>query len=191
MCGASCSRCDGWGLVAATLVPMRVVRTTPAALGAAATVIGVVAVLLAAPLAVAAPLALNGRYQMITYASQKAGTSPATRQRESDFSAVFTLSTSCSGTRCVATVVEGPPPGNPTIPQPTRFTWNGTEWTNTYDWMWDCLLGDGQTKQWAHATSWTSYLPQADGSFRGSWHTDIAEGPCRGSVVMPVAAVPA
>ncbi len=54
------------------------------------------------------PLAWNGRYQMITYASQKAGTSPATRQKENDFGAVFTLSTACSGGACVATVVEGP-----------------------------------------------------------------------------------
>ena len=30
-----------------------------------------------------------------------------------------------------------------------------------------------------------------DGSLRGTWHTDIAEGACRGSVVMPVAAIPA
>ena len=168
---------------------MRMVRPTPVALGVAVATIGV-AVIPVAP-ASAAPLALNGRYQMVTYASQKAGTSPAARQRESDFGATFTLSTACSATRCVATVVDGPPPGNPTIPQPTRFVWNGSEWTTTYDWLWDCLLGDGQSKQWAHATSWTSYVPQQDGSMRGRWHTDIAEGACRGSVVMPVAAFPA
>jgi hypothetical protein len=39
----------------------------------------------------AAPQAWTGRYQMVTYASQKAGTSPASRQPESDFGAVFTL----------------------------------------------------------------------------------------------------
>jgi len=150
---------------------------------------------LAAPAASAAPQPWSGRYQMTVYASQKAGTSPAARQREGDFGAVFTLSTACSVTQCVATVVDGPAPGNPTVPQPTRYLWNGSEWTTSYDWLWDCLTGDGLgaggQKQWARATSWTFYAPQADGSLRGTWHTDIAEGPCRGSVVMPVAAFPA
>ena len=135
--------------------------------------------------------AWNGRYQMVTYASQKAGTSPANRQRENDFGAVFTLSTDCSSGKCVATVIDGPAPSNPTIPQPTRYTWTGTEWQTTYDWVWDCFLGDGYQKQWSPATSWAFYQPQPDGTLRGTWHTDIAEGPCRGSVVMPVAAAPA
>ena len=174
-------------LAATTLGGMRVVWSTPAALAVAALT---AALTIAAPPAAAAPLGFNGRYQMTTYASQKAGTSPAVRQRENDFGATFTLSSTCSGTRCVATVVEGPAPGNPTIPQPTRFTWSGSAWTTSYDWMWDCFLGDGQAKQWARATSFTSYIPQPDGSLRGTWHTDIAEGACRGSVVMPVAAFP-
>ncbi len=145
----------------------------------------------AAPVAHAAPQPWNGRYQMVTYASQKAGTSPATHQREADFGAVFTLSTACSVTTCVATVIDGPKPTNPTIPQPTRYTWNGSEWATTYDWLWDCFLGDGNQKQWSKATSWAFYAPQADGTLRGTWHTDISDGPCRGSVVMPVAAAPA
>ncbi len=149
------------------------------------------AALAGAPQAGAAPQPWNGRYQMVTYASQKAGTSPATRQRESDFGAAFTLSTACSVAKCVATVVDGPAPSNPTIPQPTRFTWNGSEWTTTYDWQWDCLVGAAGQKQWAPATSWSFYAPQPDGSLRGTWHTDIAAGPCRGTVVMPVAAFPA
>ena len=164
--------------------------------GAAAWVVaGVVTTLVAAlgvaPAAGATPQPWNGRYQMVTYASQKAGTSPAARQRESDFGATFTLATACSGTRCVATVVDGPPPGNPTVPNPARYAWNGSEWTTSYDWLWDCFLGEGNQKQWARATSWSFYAPQPDGSLRGTWHTDIAEGACRGSVVMPVAAFPA
>ena len=139
----------------------------------------------------AAPQPWNGRYQMLTYASQKAGTSPAARQKEGDFGAAFTLATTCSVNRCVATVVDGPRPGNPTVPWPTRYTWNGSEWTTSYDWLWDCFLGNGNQKQWARATSWAYYQPQPDGSLRGTWHTDIAEGACRGSVVMPVAAIPA
>ena len=169
---------------------MQVGLTTPVAI-AAAMVIAALSATGPAGAAPATPTPLNGRYQMVTYASQKAGTSAAARQRETDFGAVFTLSTACSGSRCVATVVDGPPPGNPSIPQPIRYTWNGSDWTSTYDWLWDCFLGDGQPKQWARATSWTSYTPQPDGSLRGTWHTDIAEGACRGSVVMPVAAAPA
>ena len=34
------------------------------------------------------------------------------------------------------------------------------------------------------------FKKQPDGSLRGIWHTDIASGACRGSVVMPVAAYP-
>ncbi|MGI9125430.1 MAG: hypothetical protein ACR2JM_11875 [Mycobacterium sp.] len=146
---------------------------------------------LCAPPALAAPKPWNGRYQMLTYASQKAGTSPAAHQSEADFGAVFTLATQCTVTKCVATVVDGPRPGNPTVPWPARYTWNGSEWTTSYDWMWDCYLGAGNQKQWARATSWAYYQPQADGSLKGTWHTDIAEGPCRGNVVMPIAALPA
>ena len=143
------------------------------------------------PVAQAAPKPWNGRYQMLTYASQKAGTSAAGRQRENDFGAVFTLATQCTLTTCTATVVDGPRPGNQTVPWPARYTWNGSEWGSSYDWLWDCAVGAGGQKQWAHATSWTFYRPQPDGSLKGTWHTDIAEGPCRGSVVMPVAALPA
>lgn len=143
------------------------------------------------PAAHAAPKPWNGTYQMVTYASQKAGTSAASRQRENDFGAKFTLATQCSVRECVATVVDGPRPGNPTVPWPTRFAWNGSEWATSYGWMWDCLVAADGQKTWARAASWTYYQPQPDGSLKGTWHTDIAEGPCRGSVVMPVAAVKA
>jgi hypothetical protein len=159
-------------------------RRNTSLLGAAALLVSIAL----SPPANATPAPLNGRYQMLTYASQKAGTSPASRQAENDFSAVFTLTTACTVTTCVATV-SGPRPSNPTVPWPAHFTWNGSEWTTTYDWLWDCLLGGGQ-RQYAHATSWTFYQPQPDGSLKGDWHTDIAEGACRGSVVMPVAAAP-
>ena len=59
------------------------------------------------PAAHAAPQPWNGTYQMVTYASQKAGTSAASRQREDDFGATFTLATQCSVRDCVATVVDG------------------------------------------------------------------------------------
>lgn len=146
------------------------------------------------------PKSWEGRYQLITYASQKAGTSPAARQPEKDFSAVFTLATACSFDRCVATAVleadATSQPANPTVPTPARYTWNGTGWVSSYDWLWQCNLGGSAQgpagpSQWAKATSFALYAPQSDGSLRGTWHTDISEGPCRGTVLMPVAAFPA
>ena len=179
-----------WSVAALSTPAIRSGRHRFAAALLLATVLAGVAALFPPP-ADAAPKPWNGRYQMLTYASQKAGTSAAAQQREGDFGATFTVATECSVTRCVATVVDGPRPGNPTVPWPTRYTWNGSEWTSSYDWLWDCFLGSGNQKQWARATSWAYYQPQPDGSLKGTWHTDIAEGPCRGSVVMPVAALPA
>jgi hypothetical protein len=148
----------------------------------------------------AAPKPWEGRYTLTTYASQKAGTSHASQQREADFSAVFTLTTACSFDRCVATAVqetatEQPAP-NPTVPTPARYAWNGTGWVSSYDWLWECTLGSAAQNPagptlWAKATSFALYAPQPDGSLRGTWHTDISEGPCRGTVLMPVAAFPA
>ena len=133
----------------------------------------------------------NGRYTVVTYASQKVGTSVAARQSEPDFSAAFVFSTACSVTTCVATVVDGPAPSNPTIPQPQRYGWNGDKWAMTYDWQWECFRGDGVARVFSPATSWVLYAPQSDGTLRGTWHTDIADGPCRGNVIMPIAAIPA
>jgi len=135
--------------------------------------------------------AWNGRYTLVTYASQKAGTSAAARQREPDFSAQYVFATSCSGTKCTAAVVDGPASKNPTVPVQQRYTWDGTQWRFVYDWVWDCLLGDGAQKQWSPARSWVFYAPQPDGSLDGTWHTDISDGACRGSVIMPIAAYPA
>jgi len=153
----------------------------------AAAVIGVAGCEVTMATADAAPQAWNGVYNMVTYASQKAGTSAANRQRENDFSAPFTLSTSCAAT-CVATAA-GPPSSNPTVPSPARFAWDGQQWKSMYDWVWQCSLDP--SSQWSPATSFTYYTPQPDGTLRGMWQTDISSGACRGSVVMPVAAVPA
>jgi hypothetical protein len=132
----------------------------------------------------------NGRYMLAAYADQKTGNSPAARQKEPSFSEAYDFVTSCSGGTCVATVVNGPRPTNPTIPLPLRYTWDGTRWTRIYDWQWDCFMGDGQAKVWSPARSWFYYYPQADGSLTGTWLTEIYGGPCEGSISMPVAAVP-
>ena len=132
----------------------------------------------------------NGRYTLVGFADQKTGNSRAAKQREAPFSGELTFVTRCSGGSCVATVVDGPRPTNPTVPLPERYTWDGTRWASIYDWQWDCFVGDGFPKVWSPARSWTYYVPQPDGSLRGTWLTEIYGGPCEGSVSMPVAAFP-
>lgn len=147
----------------------------------------VAAVPLSAPAQAAQPW--NGRYEMVAYSTQRAGTSPASGLYEADTTAPFTINTDCSAQVCVAIAV-GPRPANPTVPNPLRYVWTGSNWTASYDWVYSCPLGDGYHPSRSAATSWVFYDPQPDGSLKGSWHTDIAEGPCRGSIVTPVAALP-
>ncbi|ODQ89039.1 hypothetical protein BHQ18_17490 [Mycolicibacterium flavescens] len=126
----------------------------------------------------------------MTYASDKMGTSIAAAQAEPDFSAQYTLATDCSTGLCVATVVEGPAPTNPTIPQPVRYTWDGARWQYAYNWQWECFRGDGVPSEYAPARSRVFYAPDIDGTLFGTWRTEILAGACRGTVVMPVGARP-
>lgn len=157
----------------------------------------VVAVLVAVTASVAATPAAgaqaaspswNGKYSLVRYAAGKSGTSVAARQAEPTFSADYVFATACSSGTCVATATDGPTPKNPTLPQPSHYTWDGAKWVERFDFQWDCYMGEGVQKVWAPARSWAFYTPQADGSLRGRWHTDINDGPCRGTVEMPVAA---
>lgn len=132
----------------------------------------------------------TGRFSVVSYASQKAGTSPAAQQPEADFTGQYVFKTDCASGVCIATVVSGPRSSNPTVPQPLRYTWDGARWTQSYDWQWDCFMGDGVPKVWAPARSFVYYVPQRDGSLEGSWRTDILGGPCSGNVTMAVAAFP-
>ena len=145
----------------------------------------------AMPVADAAGQVWNGTYSLLRYAGEKTGTSLAARQPEPDFSDVYNFVTDCSSGTCVATVIDGPKPANPTLPLPPRYTWNGSTWVHIYEWQWDCYMGEGVPKAWNPARSVANYTPQADGSLRGSWRTDIYGGPCAGTVVMDVAAFPA
>ncbi len=157
---------------------------------AAAAALAVVIAAITAPTGAADTAAWNGRYRLFGYAAEKAGTSIAARQPESTFSAEYVVVSMCSGGQCVATLADGPTPTNPTIPHPLRYKWDGTQWGSSFDWQWECFQGDGQPVQFSAARSWTFYAPQPDGSLRGRWYTDILSGPCRGNVIMPVAAFP-
>lgn len=130
----------------------------------------------------------NGKYSLVRYAVNKSGTSVAATQIEPTFSANYVFTTACSSGQCVATATNGPTPKNPTLPQPSHYTWDGAKWVEHFDFQWDCYMGEGVSKVWAPARSWALYAPQPDGSLRGTWHTDINSGPCQGSVEMPVAA---
>jgi len=146
------------------------------------------AAVVAVPAAHAATPSWNGKYSLVRYAASKTGTSVAATQAEATFSADYVFSTVCSAATCVATANNGPKPNNPTISVPSHYTWDGSRWVERFDFQWDCYMGEGVPKVWAPATSWAFYTPQSDGSLRGTWHTDIAGGPCQGSVEMPVAA---
>jgi len=138
----------------------------------------------------AAPLKWSGRYTMVTFASEKIGTSIAARQPEADFSGQYTFTTSCTST-CVATASGGPAPSNPTVPQPSRYTWDGQQWVFNYNWQWECFRGSDVPTEFAAARSLVFYSPTLDGSMFGTWRTEILEGVCKGNIVMPVAAYPA
>ena len=151
---------------------------------------GAVTAVLTVASAVAAPPSWTGDWSLIRYAATKTGTSLAASQWEPDFSDVYTFETACDGDDCVATVVGGPAPANPTLPQPPQYTWEDGSWVHVYEWEWDCWMGEGVPKEWAPARSVAVYTPQPDGTMAGQWHTDIDGGPCDGSVIMNVAAVP-
>lgn len=157
-------------------------------LGLISAVLAATASVLGAPALHAASPSWNGKYSLVRYAADKTGTSVAAGQSEATFSADYVFSTACSATTCVATANNGPKPNNPTISEPSHYNWDGSRWVERFDFQWDCYMGEGVSKVWAPAKSWAFYTPQADGSLRGTWHTDIASGPCQGSVEMPVAA---
>lgn len=156
-------------------------------------VIGVIAAWLvagAAPVLAAPQATWSGEYSLMRFAASKEGTSLAARQGEPDFADTYRFVTSCAGGPCIATVIDGPAPANPTLPQPPQYTWDGTSWVHTYDWQWDCWQGEGVPKVWKPAHSVATYTPQRDGTLRGVWTTTIEGGPCDGTVTMKVAAYP-
>ncbi|GAC70614.1 hypothetical protein [Gordonia soli] len=140
--------------------------------------------------AAAADPAWNGQYSLKRFAASKTGTSLAARQQEPDFADVYTFVTNCAVAPCTATVVGGPAPANPTLPQPPVYRWESGSWVHRYDWQWDCYQGAGVPKVWRPAHSVAYYTPQANGTLRGVWTTTIDGGPCHGTVIMDVTATP-
>jgi hypothetical protein len=141
-----------------------------------------------APAASADQPSWNGQYAITFMVGPKSGTSMAAGDPEGQHTETYGFKSSCTGGKCTATIVSGPPPSNPTVPQPVQFTWDGSSWTQVSDFQWDCMMPD-TTIQWAPAHSTVHYTPQADGTLAGVMHTDIASGPCKGSIEINMTAV--
>ena len=139
------------------------------------------------PAALADTASWNGEYAITFMVGPKSGTSMAVGNSEVQHTENYGLRSSCASGKCVATIISGPPPSNPTVPQPVQFTWDGTSWTQVNDFQWDCMMPD-TTIQWAPAHATVRYTPQPDGKLAGVMHTDILSGPCQGWIEMDMEA---
>lgn len=140
-----------------------------------------------APVACADNPSWNGQYAITFMVGPKSGTSMAVGDPEVQHTDTYGLRSSCTNGTCVATIVSGPPPSNPTVPQPVQFTWDGSSWKQVSDFQWDCMMPDTSI-QWNPAHAEVRYTPQPDGSLAGTMHTDILSGPCQGTIDMDMRA---
>ena len=129
----------------------------------------------------------NGQYAITFMVGPKSGTSMAVGDPESQHTDTYGFRSSCAGGKCTATIVSGPPPSNPTVPQPVQFTWDGSSWRQVSDFQWDCMMPDTSI-QWSPAHADVRYTPQPDGSLTGVMHTEILSGPCQGTIDMDMKA---
>lgn len=135
------------------------------------------------PAACADTASWNGEYAITFMVGPKSGTSMAVGNPEGQHTENYGFRSSCATGKCIATIISGPPPSNPTVPQPVQFTWDGTSWTQVSDFQWDCMMPD-TTIQWAPAHATVRYTPQPNGTLAGVLHTDILSGPCQGWIEM-------
>jgi hypothetical protein len=147
----------------------------------------VVLALSLSPAASADAASWNGEYAITFIVGPKAGTSIAAGQPEGQYTDTYTFESRCSDGKCTATIIGGPPPRNPTVPQPVQFTWDGSSWTQVSDFQWDCMMPD-ETIQWSPAHADVRYTPQPDGTLSGTMRTEIASGACQGTVEMNMTA---
>jgi hypothetical protein len=140
------------------------------------------------PTAPAAAPSWNGEYAITFIVGPKSGTSQAAGQPEDQYTDTYGFSSSCTNGKCIAKIISGPAPRNPTVPQPVQFTWDGSSWIQLSDFQWDCVMPDG-TVEWNPARANVRYTPQPDGSLSGTMHTEILSGACQGTVEMNMTAV--
>ena len=135
----------------------------------------------------AEPPSWNGEYAITFIVGPKSGTSIAAGQPEGQYTDTYAFRSNCTSGKCTATIISGPPPKNPTVPQTAQFTWDGSSWTQGSDFQWDCMMPDG-TIQWNPARADVRYTPQPDGTLSGTMHTEILSGACQGTVEMNMTA---
>jgi hypothetical protein len=140
------------------------------------------------PTASADAASWNGQYAITFMVGPKSGNSMAAGQPEGQYTNTYGFRSTCDTGTCIATIISGPPPTNPTVPQPVQFTWDGSSWTQASDFRWDCIIDEQGTAEWAPAHANVRYTPQPDGTLAGTMHTDILSGPCQGSVEMNMTA---
>src|SRR3954465_14942892 len=75
----------------------------------------------------------NGEYAITFIVGPKSGNSMAAGQSEGPETKTYPFPSSCTGGGWTATIVDGPAPKNPTVPQPAQFTWDGSSWTQVSD----------------------------------------------------------
>jgi hypothetical protein len=146
--------------------------------------------LLLTPTASADSPSWNGQYAITFMVGPKSGTSMAVGDPEGQHTETYGFRSSCTSGKCTATIISGPPPSNPTVPQPVQFTWDGSSWTKVSDFQWDCMMPD-TTIQWSPARSTVRYTPKADGTLAGVMNAEILSGPCQGTIEMHMTAAPA
>jgi hypothetical protein len=129
----------------------------------------------------------NGEYSITFMVGPKAGSSVAAGQPEEQYTDTYGISSSCASGTCTATIVSGPAPRNPTVPQPVQFTWDGSSWSQTTEFQWDCMMPD-TTIEWDPARANVRYTPQPDGTLSGTMHTEILSGACQGTLEMNMTA---
>ena len=145
------------------------------------------AIALSLPPAASATLVLERRLRDHVHGWSKGRDSMAAGDPEGQHTETYGFRSSCTSGKCIATIISGPPPSNPTVPQPVQFTWDGSSWTQVSDFQWDCMMPD-TTIQWSPARSNVRYTPQANGTLAGVMHTDILSGPCQGWIEMDMTA---
>ena len=147
------------------------------------------AIALSLPLIASAdPPSWNGEYAITFIVGPKSGTSMAAGDPEVQYTDTYGFRSSCTSGTCIATIISGPPPRNPTVPQPVQFTWDGSSWRQVSDFQWDCMMPE-TTIQWDPARGETRYTPQPDGSLSGAMHTEILSGACQGTLDINMTAV--
>jgi len=133
------------------------------------------------------PPSWNGEYAITFMVGPKSGTSMAVGDAEVQHTDTYGFRSSCSSGKCIATIISGPAPSNPTVPQPVQFTWDGSSWKQVSDFQWDCMMPN-TTIEWDPARADVRYTPQPDGTLSGTMHTEILSGACQGTVDMNMTA---